>query len=81
MKRDGHALSPWHIESNVPVPDTKNASYPFAEMKVGESVFFENMDGHQRHRVSSAAYAVGNRKKWKFSCRTVDGGLRIWRVA
>jgi hypothetical protein len=80
MKRDTHVLPPWQIESDVPVPDTEKTSYPFARMKVGESVFFERMDGYQRRRASSAAYAVGNRKGWKFSSRTADGGLRIWRI-
>ena len=70
------------IETNVPVPTEsgrgRRAIYPFGDMNVGDSVFIEGQ------AVGGSAYAAacqhGRLHGKKFTGRTVDGGLRIWRV-
>ena len=69
------------IEKNIRPPELargKPPKYPFSKMEVGDSVFVEGavMCGKEYQ----AASKVGAYKGWKFSGRTVDGGLRIWRV-
>ena len=71
------------IEQDVPAP-VYNAKvgggykYPFGAMKVGDSVFFRGeKTGCNIDRV---ARNNARRWGWKFAARTVDGGLRIWRV-
>ena len=68
------------IEKNIPVPESRGGGrkYPFSEMSVGDSIFFEgaNSEGVEYN----AAKVSGLRWGWKFRARSVDGGLRIWRV-
>lgn len=33
-----------------------------------------------RNRVFSAAHHYGRKHGRKFTCRTVDGGVRVWRI-
>ena len=69
------------IEKNIEAPKKtagRPAKYPFADMDVGDSVFIHG--GHINGKEYVAASQTGLRKGWKFSGRSVDGGLRIWRV-
>lgn len=70
------------IEKNIPVPEQsgrgRRAKYPFSKMEVGDSVFFPGENSSSR--CSIAAHAYGHRVGWKFSVRTMDGGVRIWRI-
>lgn len=70
------------IESGVPLPkDNMRGSelkYPFIDMEVGQSVFFEGES--TRSKMQARAHQVAKRHGKKFVCRTMDGGLRIWRV-
>ena len=69
------------IEKNTPIPASSKGrprKYPFAEMQPGDSVFFDGEKVGSNPYV--AAQMVGRKKNWKFSGRTIDGGLRIWRV-
>mgnify|MGYP003641973815 CR=1 FL=1 len=70
------------IDSNIPVPLTgRQRKYPFAEMEIGQSVFFagENIGG----KAYKAAGQIGARYSRNYIGRTAtqDGvdGLRIWR--
>ena len=73
------------IENNIPIPK-KIANYPikynFKNMKVGDSIFFNRMNNKKRCSVfNSAKYFCKVRKlNWKFTTRTVEGGIRIWRI-
>lgn len=51
----------------------------FPQMGVGDSVFFqgERLDGPVRAK----AKRHGKRYGQKFACRSVDGGIRIWRIS
>lgn len=69
------------IDKDVPFPGapTKRApKYPWATMEVGESFlvtappkYFQSMVGH----------AGRLHKGRKFACRSIDGGIRVWRIA
>jgi hypothetical protein len=81
----------FQIETNIPVPTIANRGatasvYPLADMYVGDSflVPLEPVTLADRRRVSAAIAGYTKRHKdkgLKFSVRTVDGGLRVWRVA
>ncbi len=75
------------IEKGIPAPDFskhkgfkyKNAKYPFAEMEVGDSCFFEDQgNGGAAH---ASAVKCGQRNGLRFTSKQTDGGIRIWRVA
>jgi hypothetical protein len=81
----------YQIETNIPVPTPKNGGsnasvYPLGDMYVGDSflVPIEAVTPEDRRRVTAATSGYAARHKEsgvKFSIRTVDGGLRVWRVA
>lgn len=71
------------IETNVPMPKANGkgrpAKYPFGEMDIGDSVFIEGQAVGGSAYLSAMQHARLHSKK--FTGRTVEGGLRIWRVA
>lgn len=76
------------IESDVPIPVATERGrpfkrvYPFKDMKVGDSMFYAMPDGAaaKRRRPVHAAYKYGQRSGKRFVSRSVEGGIRIWRV-
>ena len=70
------------IDRKFPIPTSKGIGaprkYPFLDMDVGDSVFFEGKKIPCKEY--TAAQAAGSRTGVKFAARTVDGGLRIWRI-
>lgn len=70
------------IEQNVPMPEVKRegrkTKYPFSKMEVGDSCFFPGAT--PKGKESHAAHSYGYYNGMKFSGRTMDGGLRIWRT-
>jgi len=81
----------YQIETNIPVPAAKSGGssasvYPLGDMYVGDSflVPLTPVTPEDRRRVTAATSGYAARHKAngvKFSIRTVDGGLRVWRVA
>jgi hypothetical protein len=80
------------IDSNIPVAEVprqrSEAKYPFECMKVGVS-FFIPCDDESEHSTPSyrlanqlraLSWKYGKRLGWKFVTRTVDCGVRVWRV-
>ncbi len=71
------------IDKDVPIPYARgrHSQYPFADMEVGDSFFVPTSPG----RKVSASVNSWNRthpdKPFKFTCRTVEGGTRVWRIA
>jgi len=70
------------IEKGIPLPEVKrgrkgNYRYPWRDMAIGDS--FLAPDADIRYM---AASAVGARKRLgrRFACRTVEGGVRVWRI-
>lgn len=76
------------IKSGVPIPKLNGGNtrslkkrapaYPFDKMKVGDSFLtkkkIKNILGQAKH------WAKVMKKKREWTCRTVKGGTRIWRV-
>jgi hypothetical protein len=83
----------YQIDTDIPLPARTNPNagatpsvYPLADMLVGDSFFVpcDSVTIADRRRVSAATAGFTRRRKdsgIKFSIRTVDGGLRVWRVA
>lgn len=71
------------IEKNIPIPEIEGRGrpreYPFYDMEVGDSVFFDGETLPCKQYV--AAKIAGSKTGKTFSGRTVDGGVRIWRTA
>lgn len=69
------------IDKNIPLPNKarkSNPKYPWKEMQVGDSFLAK---GVKISAIVGGAWLVGKRLNFKFSCRTVDGGVRVWRIA
>lgn len=74
----------FEIERGVPVPkrnqSRRESKYPCAEMEIGDSFF---IPAGQVKAPAAYAVAVSANKRFperKFVPRTVEGGMRIWRV-
>lgn len=80
----------YKIEKNVPVQ--RYSSYPFEDMKVGDSFHVPKGDPavhrnilkngyYDAPRVVLAARSYGWKRGLKFACRSDgEGGYRLWRV-
>lgn len=75
----------YEIENGIEIPKSNYgyySKYPFGEMEIGESFFVPFGDDKHiiRVRVQTAASYYGKRNNVRFLTRTVDGGVRVWRV-
>lgn len=72
------------IEKGIPIPEItqgqrgRKSMYPFKQMEIGDSVFFEGADSKSKQMAAAKIYS--KRYGIRLIGRTVDGGLRIWRV-
>ena len=55
--------------------------YPFYKMEVGDSFFLPGDPKKIRRVVACAATNHGKVYNKKFSVRSMDGGVRVWRVS
>jgi hypothetical protein len=71
----------YEIEDGITLPTFHKgvAKYPFRELEVGQSFFVP--DG-KKNRIASAASSIAKRigNGTKFTLRSVDGGIRVWRI-
>lgn len=73
----------YKIDKNVEIPQInrfgngRKPKYPFAEMVVGDSFLVSDKKTSQ---MSSAVAGFCKRGEGKFICRTVEGGVRVWRI-
>lgn len=71
------------IEKGIPAPEAtrrgRPAKYPFGEMEIWDC--YKVTDPEQFKRAATAAFRYGSRHGLKFSTRTTEEGLRIWRIA
>jgi hypothetical protein len=76
-------MAGYTIEKGVPILPQKRpgagrkSKYPFRDMEVGDSFMAL---GVAPITVRRAAYWSGRRLNKKFMTRTVEGGVRVWRV-
>tara|TARA_R110000868_G_scaffold403097_1_gene679977 strand:- start:601 stop:870 length:270 start_codon:yes stop_codon:yes gene_type:complete len=75
---------------SIPIPSRvragKSAPYgaitsAFSGMDVGQCIRFPNLGKKQSSSVRVQATNVGQRIRFKFTTRTIDGMLHVWRVA
>lgn len=71
-------MTDFKIEKGIPAP-AKRGKYPFAEMEVGDSFLVPG--AATSAEISSAVSYRKNRYQEQYICRSVDGGLRVWRIA
>ena len=79
----------YKIEKDIPLCRSAAmvSKYPFDEMEVGDSFFVPHAEA-KNARMSALARNAGQYKKLPkhipvqrhFATRTVEGGIRIWRV-
>ena len=80
-------MNEFKIEQDVPLPPRRNGSdrrkYPLREMAVGDSIFVALNDGVNTrkvyHSISMAITYEQKRSTSRFTRRTVEGGIRVWR--
>ena len=78
----------YEIEKGIPVAKKNSAlrKYPFAELEINDSFFIE-ADAVSSRKIMTRISIAGN--SWrryndpirKFIVRTVEGGVRCWRIA
>jgi hypothetical protein len=74
----------FEIERNIPVPRSLRQKMPLEEMEVGDSflVAASKADALElRPQLARIAREYGNQTGKRFVCRSVDGGVRVWRGA
>lgn len=74
-------MSDIKIEKQIPIPfgaGNKNRTlFPWEKMEIGDSIFIEG----RTTRSLSSAHKWGKKDNRRFCLRTVEGGIRIWRIA
>ncbi|HXU04374.1 MAG TPA: hypothetical protein VN903_25610 [Polyangia bacterium] len=70
------------IDKGIPLPPKGKPgrparTSPFAKMEIGDSMFFNGADISQSGKWSGAQRRYGIR----LTARTVEGGVRVWRIA
>lgn len=68
------------VVRNVPIPPKRggNRKYPWGDMQIGDSFLAKKA---KLGTISSVAYRAAKRLGFKFSCRTENNGVRVWRIA
>jgi hypothetical protein len=80
----GEMMSKYKIDKGVPIPPRKsaNAKYPFREMEVGDSFHVAGNSQLLLKRMRSAcSWAQSKYPETKYTVRTTDTGVRVWRKA
>ena len=68
----------YEIDKNVQISNKpRTYIYPYRDMDVGDSFFIPN---GKLPTVNAANHRAFKRFGMKFSARTMDGGIRVWRV-
>jgi hypothetical protein len=65
------------IEHNIEIPLDSRTFYPWAKMEVGDSVLIFNK---KKDTINSSCVRYGLRENKKFTWRSMDGGVRVWRL-
>lgn len=69
----------YEIEDNVPLPNhLGGTAYPFDRLEIGQSFFVPNK---KLSSFTALTQYYKTKLRRKFTCRTMDGGVRVWRVA
>jgi len=75
------------IDKSIPIPiRTRRGTYPFADMQIGDSFFVTLKNDYKTKRSlassihGSAKYMKKTIKDFKITIRSVENGVRCWRV-
>lgn len=74
------------LESGVPIPPVKRntcagaCKYPFDELEIGEGFFLAGTS-QIKFGPYISVWKRRNSSAKKFTVRSVEGGIRVWRVA
>lgn len=75
---------PFEIEEGIPIPNRtgrgggRPLKYRWHEMKVGSSMF---LPGRTSSDIGGYLTTVKLRTGFQFTSRSVEGGVRVWRIA
>lgn len=69
------------VDKNIPVSDRIRGKkkYPWNKMEVGDSILCLNVV-RSVPLTSAKQWAKTHKKKWKFTARSEEKGIRIWRI-
>lgn len=71
----------YKIERGIPIPPrnrgTRDPKYPFRDLRVGDSFYVPNKKVQDLSRV---AQYWAHKDNTKFSFRSIDDGVRCWRI-
>ena len=70
----------FEISSTIPIPEPKRGrrpKYPWRQMNVGDSFF---VPGRKTTFIAGIAWNQKNRYGTEWTCRAIDGGVRVWRI-
>ena len=71
-------IESYKIDKNVPMPGVGSLGiYPWDKMEVGDSFLVK---GKNAASVRTVVWFAGKQHGRKFSTRTVDDGVRVWRI-
>lgn len=73
------------IEKGIPIPMGAGRKgppikYPWPDMEVGDSVFFDGEPKGADAKQGTAARLWGNNHGRKFAARKEGNGVRVWRI-
>jgi hypothetical protein len=73
------------IQRNIKIPTQdprgRKSFYGFGDMRIGDSIFFDDAPGGAKSRPAAAARAWAYRSGAKVTVRTQGNGVRVWRVS
>lgn len=70
------------IEKGIPIPSKRKGSgisQKMLELEINGSRCFMETD-YKMHSVRQSASNLWKLKKMRFTCRSIEGGLRVWRI-
>lgn len=67
------------IEKGKKVPRVKR--YPFAEMEIGDSLFFDELTEVESAQNAGYSFGKTHNNGFKMTRRKMDNGYRLWRIA
>lgn len=81
-------MSEFKIDNGIPIPlkcsNRKNghSKYNLHLMEVGDSIFFSFPSGDRKKylNISSNISQIARKQNKRFCMRSVDGGVRVWRI-
>ena len=68
------------IEKGFPIPVKEPQTATFSKMEVGDSIFIPNENGGGRTVRNARTWGAADGRRIRFSAKSVDGGVRLWRI-